>query len=80
MEKEVARAIIAISVSMDNQIGKLFSETRNITDERVREQFNQAGGNVMGLIARDLIFPVVAIYPDLDPDKSPSLDGKADVV
>jgi hypothetical protein len=73
MEKTVAKSLISLAVSMDANIGSMFSEIEKITDEGQRDKFKRAVGDIMGYIARDIIFPIVDEHPDLDPDKQSDL-------
>jgi hypothetical protein len=69
MDKEVAKSLISLAVTMDQHIVSMFSEVEKISNDELRQKFKQAVGDLMGYIARDVIFPIVDIYPDLDPDK-----------
>ena len=69
MDKEVAKSLLSLAVSLDETIVRMFSETEKFSDEELRARFNKAIGDLMGYIARDIIFPIVNKYPDLDPDK-----------
>jgi hypothetical protein len=65
MDKEVARSLLSLAKSLDGVIGSMFAEVDKITNERLKSQFNKAVGDLMGYVARDLIFPIESIYPDL---------------
>ncbi len=65
MDKDVAVAILSLAQATDEIIGKLYSEVEKIYDSDLKAQFNGAVSNLMGSIARDLIFPIEKIYPDL---------------
>ena len=69
MDKEVAKSFIALAVAMDANIVSMFAEVEKIADLNQKERFKKAVGDLMGYIARDIIFPIVDEYPDLDPDK-----------
>ena len=69
MDKEVARSLISLAADMDKAIVSMFSEIEKITDTEARHKLEKACGDLMGHVARDIIFPLVDIYPDLDPDK-----------
>ena len=68
MDKDVAVVILSLAKATDEIIGKLYSEVEKICDNDLKVQFNSAVSNLMGSIARDLIFPVERIYPDLTID------------
>jgi hypothetical protein len=69
VEKTVAQSLLSLAVSLDKNIGAMYVEARKFSDEETRKKFDRAIGNLMGYIARDIIFPIVDKYPDLDPDK-----------
>ena len=58
MDKEVARSLLSLAKSLDGVIGSMFAEVDKITNERLKSQFNKAVGDLMGYVARDLIFPI----------------------
>jgi hypothetical protein len=69
MDKELARCLLILAVSLDDSIAKMFSIVEQIADEEMRKKFNKSVGDVMGYIARDIIFPIEAIFPELTKDK-----------
>jgi hypothetical protein len=70
MDKDIAKSLLSLSKSMDNIIVQMFAEVDKISDQNLKSRFNQAVGNLMGYITRDLIFPVENMYPDLKVYKS----------
>lgn len=69
MEKEVAKSLIDLAIATDRTIGEMFVEVEKISDAELKEKFKTAVGNLMGFIARDIIFPITRRFPELDPDK-----------
>ena len=69
MDKEIARSLISLAVDMDKIIVSMFSEVEKIADSEEKQRYKKAVGDLMGNIARYIIFPLVDTYPDLDPDK-----------
>jgi hypothetical protein len=69
MDKEIARSLISLAVDMDKIIVSMFSEVEKIADSEAKETYKKAVGDLMGHIARYIVFPLVDTYPDLDPDK-----------
>lgn len=65
MNETVARNIIEIARSIDPIIGKLYDEVAQIDDVDLRAKFDRSVGDLMGLVAREFIFPVEKIYPTL---------------
>ena len=46
-------------------IVQMFAEIDKFDDQGLTSRFNDAVGNLLGFIARDLIFPLENIYPEL---------------
>ena len=69
MDAATAQKLIALAISTDKTIGALLEEVENISDDQERTRYKRAIGDIMGYIARDLIFPIVDQHPQLDPDK-----------
>ena len=44
---------------------QVFAEVEKIADENLKSRFNKAVGDLMGSVARDVIFPIENLYPDL---------------
>ncbi len=68
MDKGVAKSLLSLSKSVDGIIVRMFAEVERIGDEELRSRFNEAVGDLMGHVARDLIFPIENLYPDLKTD------------
>lgn len=68
MDKSVAAAILSLARSVDDVITKLYTEVERIDDEKLKSQFTKSVGDLMGSIARDFIFPVEHLYPELKVD------------
>jgi len=69
MEKPLASRFIEASVALDAPISKLSDLVAEIADPDEKAAFNQAVGDLMGLVFARLMVPVLRQYPDLDPDK-----------
>jgi hypothetical protein len=65
MNKEVAKSLLSLSKSLDDVIEKMFAEVEKVEGDVIRARFKTAVGDPMGFVARDLIFPLENIYPDL---------------
>ena len=65
MNEDVAKSLLALSKSIDEVIAQMFTEIDKIDDQLLKMRFNTTVGNLMGYIARDLIFPLENISPDL---------------
>jgi len=70
MNKDVANSLLSLSKSFDDIIVKMFSEVEKIANETAKSRFNNAVADLMGNVARDLIFPIENMYPDLRTDNS----------
>jgi hypothetical protein len=65
MDKDVAKALLTLGKSIDGVIVQMFAEVDKIDDQGLKAQFNDSVGNLLGFIARDLIFPLENLYPEL---------------
>jgi hypothetical protein len=65
MNEDVVKSLLALSKSIDEVIAQMFTEIDKIDGQLLKTRFNTAVANLMGYIARDLIFPLENIYPDL---------------
>ena len=65
MNEDIARSLLTLSKSIDDIIVQMSAEVDKIDDQILKTRFNTAVGNLLGYIARDLIFPLENIYPEL---------------
>jgi hypothetical protein len=65
MDKYVAKSLLSLGKSFDDIIVKMFAEVEQIADENLKSRFKKAIGDLMGSVARDVIFPIENLYPDL---------------
>jgi hypothetical protein len=68
MDKDIAKSLLSLGKSFDDIIVKMFAEVEKIADENLKSRFNKAVGDLMGSVARDVIFPIENLYPDLRPE------------
>lgn len=68
MQKDVAASLLSLAKSLDDVIAKMFAEVEKIDDSEVKSRFKAAVGDLMGFVARDLIFPIENRYPELKSD------------
>jgi hypothetical protein len=64
MDKDVAASLLSLAKSLDDMIVKMFAEVEKFEDERAKLRFKAAVGDLMGSVARDIIFPLENAYPD----------------
>jgi hypothetical protein len=71
MNEEIARNLLLLGKSLDPIIARMLAEVDKIEDQQTRSRFKRAVGDIMGYVARDLIFPIENMFPDLkaDPDE-----------
>ena len=65
MDKDVAKALLTLGKSIDGVIVQMFAEVGKIDDQGLKDRFNDSVGNLLGYVARDLIFPLENLYPEL---------------
>ncbi len=65
MNQDIAKSLLSLSKSMDGIIVQMFAEVDKIDDQALKSRFKKAVGELLGYIARDLIFPLENIYPEL---------------
>ncbi|WP_422003006.1 hypothetical protein [Reyranella sp.] len=69
MEKEVARRLMSTALSVGSELEKLDSVVGTLDAGREKNELVQALGGMMGILARDFVFPIARQHPDLDPDR-----------
>ena len=69
MDKDVARTLLILAKSLDEVIVKMFEEVEKIADDGSRARFHRAVGDLMGAVARDIIFPIENLHDDLRADR-----------
>ena len=69
MDKEHAVSILEATLFLDSHINELVRRVETLPNQEEKNRLCKAIGDVMGLLARHITFPIVNQYPDLDPDK-----------
>jgi hypothetical protein len=67
MNRDVASRIVKAAVSLNNNLGEIDLAISAIEDEAEKRRFVQALGQIFKTISLDLLKPVVAQYPSLEP-------------
>ena len=65
MDETTAKALLTLALALDRDLAALFDVVATIPDEGLRRRFNRAVGDVMGVIARDLVYPIERLHPAL---------------
>jgi hypothetical protein len=68
MDKEIAKALMACAMATDEPIAKMFDRIEQMEAGEVKDRFKKAAGDLLGAVFRDIISPIEALYPDLNPD------------
>ena len=67
MDETTARTLLSLALSLDRDLGAMSGVVATITDEATRHRFDRAVGDLMGFIARGLVFPIehlpAALWP-----------------
>ena len=69
MDRKLASILVRTYLAISEQLNiatLVVGELENESEQRVTRM---SIGNILALIQRDLIVPVIQKYPDLDPDK-----------
>ena len=69
MDKDVAEQLMSQFMAMSGPLNEATRLTEAIPERSDRESIRKGLGTIMGLLYTDLMLPIIAKYPDLDPDK-----------
>ena len=61
--------MIRIATSFDAPIANLRNAAEHIKETNMCEAVKKCADEVMGIINRDVIIPLVHLFPDIDPDQ-----------
>ena len=67
MDETTAKTLLTLALALDRDLGAMFSLVEAIPDEALRRRFDGAVAGLMGVIARDLVFPIERLHPALRP-------------
>ncbi len=68
MDKETAKSIILIALSMEKQIDEiLYIIDKKVFLQEKKDVLQRAVQDLVGHICIDLLMPITEIYPDLNP-------------
>jgi len=69
MDKEIAKALMALAVATDEPIGRMFVLIEEIENPEMKARFKTAVGDLMGKVFTEIMAPIEKIYPDLTPER-----------
>jgi hypothetical protein len=69
MEKKQAEDILNAALALSKPIDTLIDNMQTLSEGDERKQMLKAAGDIMGILAIHIVFPIVKQYPELDPDK-----------
>jgi hypothetical protein len=70
MEKARAAGLMETARSIGEHLNKLHELSERLTTDPHRNEFRTHIAELMGIVTTDIMLPIIAEYPDLDPDKS----------
>ncbi len=70
LNRHVAEELVALAVETDKIIARMLVVVDRIEDVETKTHLKRSVADLMGAIARDIIFRIEAEYPDLNPDKA----------
>jgi hypothetical protein len=69
MDEDMASRMLKAVLTLEAKLGELDLLVSQLSDEKERDEYVHALGNVIGIISRDFVRRIVRQYPELDPDR-----------
>jgi hypothetical protein len=69
MDEDMASRMLKAVLTLEAKLGELDLFVSQLSDEKERDEYVHALGNVIGIISRDFVRRIVRQYPELDPDR-----------
>jgi hypothetical protein len=69
VNKDVARRILTAARDLEAKIGELDRAIGQLDDEKERQDYARALGDVIGIISEHFVRRIARRYPELDPDR-----------
>ncbi len=69
MEREAAEKVIESAILAGKYLDQIFVLSDAIQDQSEKTAFRKSIGEILGALYTDIMMPVIAKYPELDPDK-----------
>jgi hypothetical protein len=67
MDKDMASRMLKAVLALENKIGELDVLVSQLNDEKERDEYAYALGNVIGILSENFVRRIVRQYPELDP-------------
>jgi hypothetical protein len=69
MDKDMASRMLKAVVALEARLGELDILVSQLNDEKERDDYGRALGDVIGTISEKFVRRIVRQYPELDPDR-----------
>jgi hypothetical protein len=69
MEKQVASGIVKQALRVGDQMNRLAEAIEKIQDPEEKKRFRARFADIAGMIYTDIMRPIIAQHPELDPDR-----------
>jgi len=69
MDKDMASRMLKAVIALEARLGELDILVSQLTDEKERDDYVRALGDVIGTISETFVRRIVRQYPELDPDR-----------
>ena len=69
MDKDMASRMLKAVLTLEAKIGELDVLVSQLNDDKERDEYIYALGNVIGIISEKIVRRIVRQYPELDPDR-----------
>lgn len=69
MDKDMASRMLKATLALEARIGELDVLIGQLSDEKERNEYACALGNVIGIVSENFVRRIVRQYPQLDPDR-----------
>ncbi len=69
MDKDMASRMLKAGLALEARIGELDGLIGQLSDEKERNEYARALGNVIGIVSENFVRRIVRQYPELDPDR-----------
>ena len=69
MEQEIARSLLEEIAELNGKLNEIAETIEKIGPEDAKRTMRLGIANVMGSVYHELMRPIIASYPELDPDR-----------